>query len=612
MPRHKKNSRRSKGRRSPVVPAQIDLLENRALLAGVVEAAQTDAEQTDNSDPAAPIEVTGGIGEQITATPTLTWEAPSQAVERYDLFINRVGNRSSAVYRQTNLTTASHTLTTPLIDGDYEVWLRTYYTDGTSSRWSSEPAQLTLNSGHVQTPFPVITGPSSSVESTRPEITWTETVDAESYEIWISSQDSTTPIVRETEIAGTSFTPTSDFDFGDYRIWVRANTSTGVTLWSAVQQLQIRHAPITATGGVSLQTTSTPTITWDDPGNVESYELYIQQSGVSGPVYRRNDLTTTSHTLETSLTSGGVYSVWVRARFNDGAVSRWGTSAELQIQTEATDIVVSSPRAYQGNATPRIEWMGLEQAVDSYDVRITNTDDSTVEILTGILSTGTPGTASAQTYQYTGVLTSANFTIEIRASFPDGEVSDWSTPTQFFIPPQAPTITGGVGIQPNGNPTITWTEIPDATYELYISGSDGAAFIYRETDLTTTSQSIQDTLADGDYNVWVRGHLQDGTTTTWSQAESLTVGTPSLETSQPGLTVVNGRATWTSIPDAAAYEIHVDQTDPFQWRVLYSNLLSGNSLNLVLPAGTYRAWVRALGPNGETGQFSDWVEFEIS
>lgn len=320
------------------------------------------------------VPIIGGIGTQTTGTPEIQWDDAGNDVARYDLYINAVGDRTTPVYRRDSLTVTSHTLEAALADGNYEVWLRAIFNDGSRSRWGAFGEALTVSTQQTNplTP-PTITSPAAVTSSLRPEFTWTAVDGAVRYELWISSAEDVTPIIHETQLTGTSFTPAADLAAGKLRVWVRAHYATGRSRWTPTYRTEILHNTVTITGGVGSQQTTTPTITWNDPGNTARFDLYINETGVSTPAYRRSTLTGTSHTLETPLESGKTYDVWIRAHFNDGSRTRWGSSVEL--------IVNGAPVAFR-DIVPSLTvednqaaWPAIDNAVQ-YEIWVNSVDSS--------------------------------------------------------------------------------------------------------------------------------------------------------------------------------------------------------------------------------------------
>lgn len=295
--------------------------DNGSALFSVTEQAFTDT-----------IKVTGGIGSQTGGTPTFTWDSAGANVRRYELYINPVGARSTASYRRSDLTTTSHTPATALADGEYEVWLRVHFEDGARSRWGGAGERLVVSTGQApSTTPPEITAPVAVNTSRRPEISWTTISGATRYELWVSTATDVTPVIHRTDLTTTKFTPESDLAPGQYRIWVRAHRSNSRTKWTPTFRTEILHDVITITGGTGEQETLTPTITWSEAANVARYDLYINEIGVSTPAYRRSTLTGGSHTLETAMDPSKDYQVWIRAHFNGGSRTRWGTAQALSV-----------------------------------------------------------------------------------------------------------------------------------------------------------------------------------------------------------------------------------------------------------------------------------------
>lgn len=288
-----------------------------------------------------PVFVNAGVGTQATGTPAFGWNDAGANVRRYELYINPVGARATASYRQTNLTTTTHTPATALADGDYEVWLRVHFEDGSRSRWGGAGVALTVDTGQVppNTP-PEITSPAQVDSSLRPQIKWTTISGAIRYELWVSTANDITPVIHETNLTSTAFVPTNDMSPGKYRIWVRAHRANSQTRWTPTYRTEILHDVVQITGGTGSQETLAPTITWTASPGAARYDLYINETGVGQAAYRRTTLTGTSHTLETELESGKDYQVWLRAHFNDGSRSRWGAATALTVINGAFRTIV--------------------------------------------------------------------------------------------------------------------------------------------------------------------------------------------------------------------------------------------------------------------------------
>jgi hypothetical protein len=185
------------------VAGEVDLLESRTLLS---------AEPFRD-----PISLTAGTGTQLTNQPRFHWESPGAGVIRYDLFINRVGERSTPIYRAENIIGSfpNHETTDGLPNGEYEVWIRADFDDGGCTRWGKTPSLLSIVAEH---PLSLFNPAQTSVQTYRPEFRWGAVEDVSHYEIWISRDGERTPVIRETGLPTPEFTPAQDLEPAHYQI----------------------------------------------------------------------------------------------------------------------------------------------------------------------------------------------------------------------------------------------------------------------------------------------------------------------------------------------------------------------------------------------------------
>ena len=108
-----------------------------------------------------------------TTTPTFTWQPVTDAV-RYILQVDNVTTGTSRVIREDNLTATTFTATTPLVAGDYRVWVRAI-SNSTDGAWS-QPLNFTvevtqqLQSESPTTLLASVRQQLSSVEAVEPEV----------------------------------------------------------------------------------------------------------------------------------------------------------------------------------------------------------------------------------------------------------------------------------------------------------------------------------------------------------------------------------------------------------------------------------------------------------
>lgn len=569
-----------------------------------------------------PLTITGGAGNVTTSTPTLIWTDGGSNVLRYDLYINVVGNRSTPIYRITDLTTFSHTVQTALGDGRYEVWVRAVYQNGQSTRWG-QPTSLTVGTPVAPSTRPVVTAPLSSITTARPEFTWTSIPNAVGYEIWISNTTSSAPIIRQTGIIGTSFTPSVDLAAGSYRFWVRAITAGGPSGWSSAQRFSRFHEPVQIFNGTGTQITTTPTFNWTGDPNVDHWDLYIQQAGQSGPFYRRQTLTTNTHTVEEAFPEGE-YVVWLRAFYSDGSTSRWGESGRPLTISTSPRPTVHLPEGTVGQSSPFFEWElpigNVQGNVTAYDLRIT--EASTNNVVSEITFTADDVFVfQRREYRYSGVLPANDYFVEVRAHYDTGAVSAFSEPVAFSVLPSPPYILTGGGVQGTQTPTFTWFTNPtDATYEIRLTKvAGGTGAVYQRSGLTSANHTVEDPLELGRYHVEVRVTDRNGFVSDYSSAVvSLEDAATAFPQTRPQLSIENGVATWTEIPTADRYQLHVDQlTDSgnlFRWRLYFNDQITATTFdfNSVLGPGDFRVWLIALRDSDNANSLpTGYVNFSL-
>jgi hypothetical protein len=272
---------------------------------------------------------------------------------------------------------------------------------------------------------PEITAPSRSETAIRPTFSWTPVSGATGYELWVSSDNDVTPIIHETNLTGTTYTPQSDLTAGLKRMWVRAFNGGQKGNWTSTYRFEILHPEISITGGVGQQSSLTPTLTWQTPANVLRYDLYINVTNNSAAVYRRTDLTSGTHTLETPLDSTQSYDVWLRAFFTDGSRSRWSRS-------DAPLTVGVAPKF--GNTVPQLSvsndvasWPAIETTV-RYELWI-NQVNAAGQLVQARVIHETNLTALSRDLN----LSAGNYRAWIRAFSDDGGVTRWSSRVNFSV-----------------------------------------------------------------------------------------------------------------------------------------------------------------------------------
>lgn len=175
--------------------------------------------------------VTGPAGSVDSATPEITWN-PVPGATHYDVWLS---GPTGLLARETAATGTSHKFSDQLADSAYRVWVRPMTASGAGA-WSKVQ---TFTVGGIETPA-IILG-TAETSNRRPLFEWSAVGNADRYELWINHVGVSNRVIHETSLQTNSFLPTQDLASGEYRIWARAISATGVVSgWSASAILTIR------------------------------------------------------------------------------------------------------------------------------------------------------------------------------------------------------------------------------------------------------------------------------------------------------------------------------------------------------------------------------------
>jgi hypothetical protein len=169
----------------------------------------------------------------LTATfsrqPTFTWTTVLGATS-YGFYLQSLST-GAVVANVSGLSTPRFTPAAPLSIGNYAWWaIAESTTAGFRSDWS--PRTEIFVGGR-----PTITGPTGTVATLRPTISWTSVLGAATYDVWVNrtfGNQITTNVFKILGVSGTSVQVPSDLVNGaSYRVWLRAVSTTGeISFWS--------------------------------------------------------------------------------------------------------------------------------------------------------------------------------------------------------------------------------------------------------------------------------------------------------------------------------------------------------------------------------------------
>jgi hypothetical protein len=160
----------------------------------------------------------------FNSQPTYQWQALPGAT-KYQVYVqNRTTN--AIVLNQSGVTATSLSQPTALPVGNYRWWVRGSNNPGLTGAWS---VPQDFNVGGQ----PIVLGPFGSTSDRTPTFVWSPVQGANTYQLWVSKRDGSGVVINLTNLTGTSYTPSTDMSPYDYRVWVRAVSTTGaVSSWS--------------------------------------------------------------------------------------------------------------------------------------------------------------------------------------------------------------------------------------------------------------------------------------------------------------------------------------------------------------------------------------------
>lgn len=187
--------------------------------------------------------VTGPTGTTTDTTPTITWNAATNA-DHYEIFVYST-SRGQLVVNDNNVSGTSFTMASEMADDSYRVYVRAVNGDGTPGIWTAADFSVTnpASPGVV-----TVTGPGASTSDTTPTITWNSAANATSYEIHVYSMTRGQLVGYATNVSGNSISFGNDIAADSYRIYIRAICAAGSTgNWSAYNFNVVAAAPLAET-----------------------------------------------------------------------------------------------------------------------------------------------------------------------------------------------------------------------------------------------------------------------------------------------------------------------------------------------------------------------------
>jgi len=254
----------------------------------------------------------GPSGTIINATPAFAWGAVSGAIS-YTLYVLKAGDES-VVLRQTDILGTSFAPASPLPKGVDLRWkVKSESSCGSGPYSPSVAFRIDEVTPCPPVASPETSAPSGNLSSTTPTFFWAAIPGAGSYTLYIIKMSDESVVLRQTNLAGLSFTPSSPLPVGiDLRWKVKSESACGPGPYSPSISFIIGQAPPpcppTAApnpGGPSESISNTsPSFSWSAVPGANSYTLYVLKVSDESVVLRQTNITGTAFTPASPLPRG--------------------------------------------------------------------------------------------------------------------------------------------------------------------------------------------------------------------------------------------------------------------------------------------------------------------
>lgn len=342
--------------------------------------------------------------------PPVSWTAVNGATE-YEIWIAK--NPSTSLYHGATVTSNSYTPPMDFGIGKFNVWVRAKNSESLGP-WTAKYT-FVINT-------PVVPQTITRQQPTlRPTIIWNSLPGAVRYDVWIDDASrNISQYIRNTNVAGTTFTPSAGLPLGVYRAWVRGIAADGTAgLWSPAVEFVTMQAP-TIIQGQNSTFSRTPTFSWEALAGAAKYELVIRNRNTGATTVEERNVTGLSFTPTAPL-ADGPYRWWAVGVSAQGVRSFWTAPLDIYIGGR-TELL--SPAGNSNVPTPTFTWRPVDGAV-RYDLWV-NQIGGQAQIIRQQNLSGTSFTASSS-------LPTGSYRAWIRAISSAGEASPWSREVVFAV-----------------------------------------------------------------------------------------------------------------------------------------------------------------------------------
>ncbi len=432
-----------------------------------------------------------------------------------------------------------------------------------------------------------VLSPLGTISEQSPAFSWTAIAGAVSYDMELVLVGGTSNSLIKQTVTGTTLNTTTDLPIGRYRTWVRATLGNGTkTAWKS-DVFQI-NATTTIDEIEFHGTDRTPTFTWQPVLGAAQYRVFLSNRTTGGAAVFNNVVSGTAFTPAANLNFGR-YLIWVRPVAADGFEGAWSVSEDYYLGP-----TLLGPIGGTLDFTPPFTWSSITGAA-TYHLFVTGPGGVLINEpgLTG--TSFTPLTA----------LPTGDFRWWIKPSTATGAGGAWSPVTRFSTGGRT-TVLSHSGTISNSIPELSWGAVPGVqSYEIYVSKVGVPGALYRQAGLTGTSYPSL-ALADGDYKVWIRTTLANGTSV-WGGSVAFTVATNTvnLQTTPqspaaPGFNA-SPQFRWSAPAGAASYDLYLHDGS----RAVLQSSVVGTVWTPATPLGRGQ-WTWTIRPRNSAGTAGNW------
>jgi hypothetical protein len=357
----------------------------------------------------------------------------------------------------------------------------------------------------------------------------------------------------------------------------------------------------------------TPTFSWSNVPNADSYEIWVND-GTSGQWKSLLDqiVTGTSWTPTTPLIMGHSYRWWVRGvNSNSGLHGLWSDPVDFTLVPVATPTLIA-PSGLTTTLTPTFTWNSALGA-DHYEIWVNNvTGGPGIKVFDQTV-TGTAWTAA------TALNPGFKYIWWVRAINSNGVASPWSGGLSFKAEPVAtPTLIGPGGSATGPSTpkvTFSWNRVPGAGgYDIWVSDLTSGQALRNQNinDISWTPSSLL--VSAHTYRWWLRAYDPSGHFGLWSNPLDFTVAAltaPAPVAPGASNTGLKPTFTWKPVPWADHYDVFVQDLTGRRQALRDQNVgeTSWTLPSYLSPGDSYRWWLRAVAADGVGGPWSTPLDF---